>query len=46
MSKGVVLFWSLFVGILVFAFGVQFDYSQNGGFAITSSSSGVSHTSN
>ena len=46
MNKGVVLFWSLFVGILVFAFGVQFAYSQSGGFAITSPSSGVSHTSN
>ncbi len=46
MNRGVVLFWCLFVGILVFAFGVQFAYSQTGGFATTQPSSGVSHTAN
>ncbi len=46
MNKSVVLFWCLFAGILVFAFGVQFAYSQSGGFATTQPSSGVSHIAN
>ncbi|MEK6846717.1 MAG: hypothetical protein AABY16_00965, partial [Nanoarchaeota archaeon] len=35
MNKSVVLFWSLFAGVLIFALGVQFAYSQSGGFATT-----------
>ncbi len=44
MKKGMFLFWSLFVGIIVFALGVQFAYSQTGNpFATTTPSSGAYH---
>ncbi|MSS74584.1 hypothetical protein EXS72_03015 [Candidatus Pacearchaeota archaeon] len=45
MKKGMFLFWSLFVGIIVFALGVQFAYSQSTSyFATTTPTTGVSHT--
>lgn len=45
MKKGMFLFWSLFVGIIVFALGVQFAYSQSTiYFATTTPTTGVSHT--
>jgi hypothetical protein len=46
MRKSVLLFWSLFVGVIIFAFGVQFAYSQvSNQFPTTSPSSGAHHTS-
>ena len=44
MRKSVILFWGLFAGVVIFALGVRFAYSQPGGFAITPPASGGWHS--
>jgi hypothetical protein len=45
MKKSVLLFWCLFAGIMIFAFGVQFAYSQYNNQFPSTPPSGAYHTS-